>query len=120
MNCGLLNSMTRSALAMVSGRWAMTMRVMRGRAMAALTSRSRATSRWLVASSSSRMRGRRYSARASRTRCFLAAGEGGAHVAAQTVVAHGHGHDVVVDVRQAHRPRYLHGRSVYSDPGGRK
>src|SRR5690606_34714774 len=48
---------TRSALAIVSGRWAMITLVMRSARTASLTSFSQATSRWLVASSRNRMRG---------------------------------------------------------------
>src|SRR5690606_2098700 len=50
-------SRTRSALAIVSGRWAMITLVMRSARTASLTSFSQATSRWLVASSRNRMRG---------------------------------------------------------------
>jgi hypothetical protein len=49
--------MTRLAEAIVSGRWAITMRVKLSDRIASFTARSFCTSRALVASSSSRMRG---------------------------------------------------------------
>ena len=56
------STITRSALARVSGRCASTSRVNCMRLTMALTSRSLATSRWLVASSNTRNFGLRYSA----------------------------------------------------------
>lgn len=52
-------SITRSAIAIVSGRCAMMIRVSAKPRIASLTLRSASTSRWLVASSSTKKRGRR-------------------------------------------------------------
>nr|GEU29192.1 hypothetical protein [Tanacetum cinerariifolium] len=63
-------TITRCAMAIVSGRCATRMRVSAKWAIAALTACSFQMSRWLVASSSTISRGLRYNARASRIRCF--------------------------------------------------
>ena len=65
--------------------------------MALFTWASRATSRCDVPSSMNRIRGRRYSARASTYALLLATGKKRAHVPDQAVVAHRHTHDLVVD-----------------------